>query len=58
MIQKHELIKDIAKTDAHVSNELTARQYNRFGKYTAQTAINKFGSWNKAKKIAGISPAD
>lgn len=49
-----DIIFDIAKADEQVEGNLTAREYDEIGDYNTDQARNRFGTWNEAKKTAGV----
>lgn len=52
-----ELIDDLLKTYNKLNKkgiQLTTRSYADYGKYSAWTIYNRFGTWNKALELAGI----
>lgn len=49
-----DIIFDIAKADEQVEGSLTAREYDNIGRYNSDQARNRFDTWNKAKKQAGV----
>lgn len=51
-----ELLQDLRDTDEKVDGDLTAKKYNENGKHSSATYHQRFGSWSKAKKKAGIAP--
>jgi hypothetical protein len=54
-IKDEVLISDLVRV-ANVRNnpKLTISEYEKFGKYTAETMRARFGSWNKAKQKANL----
>ena len=57
-ISDDELIADIRRAAKRMRGKLlTLRQYAQLGKYSKNTVINRFGSWNDALRIAGLESA-
>lgn len=55
-VSDEELIKDLKEVALKLGKDkVTIRQYETLGKYSGRTLINKFGSWNKSLKKAGLS---
>ncbi len=55
-IPEDELIKDILKVKNILNvDAVTIHKYNEFGKYSAGTMIQRFGTWNKALEKAGLT---
>ncbi len=54
---KEELIEDLIKV-SNVRKSLTIKEYNKLGKYNSLEFWRAFGTWTKAKKMAGISFMD
>jgi hypothetical protein len=50
------LLDDLRKVAAHLSkSSLTKDDYNSHGRFCAATMQNRFGSWNKALELSGLS---
>lgn len=53
-ISKEQVKSDLKKVSSEVDGNLTCEVYKKRGRYGYKTAIRRFGSWNKAKKAAGL----
>lgn len=54
-INDNELILDLKRVSSNLkNNSITRDEYNRHGKFHSATLEERFGSWIKAKKIAGL----
>ena len=59
-VSNEDLIKDLQKVHSSLQSsnkKLTFRIYNAFGKFSAQTIAERFGTWNRALQEAGIALA-
>lgn len=56
-IPDEELLNDIVHVAGIVnSSSLTKREYNKHGKYSSNTIERRFGGWNNALSLCGITP--
>ena len=54
-IKDEVLLADLLRVSNELSNQnITITDYERLGKFTAQTMHTRFGSWNKAKQKANL----
>lgn len=53
-VSNKELLDDLRKSNEKVDGSLTSREYDIVGNYALKLAQLRFGSWNNAKKAAGI----
>ena len=53
-VEDKELLDDLVRVYKMVHSNLTKKVYNEHGKYYSSTFEKRFGSWNKAKRKAGI----
>jgi len=52
---ERDIIIDITEKNREVEDSITQKEYHEIGDVGIQTVINRFGSWNEAKKVAGLS---
>jgi len=50
------LLTDIKRVQNKLNHVPSRTEYNEHGKFSRQLAINRFGSWPKAVKAAGLEP--
>jgi hypothetical protein len=54
-----ELLEDLASVARSLGSvKVNLRQYDNFGKYSHTTISRRFGSWNKALQLAGLSTSN
>ena len=52
-----DLIEDLKSVYLQIGKEkLSIKDYDLYGNFSSSTVSRKFGTWNKALNIAGISP--
>jgi hypothetical protein len=49
-----ELLEYLRHVALNFNGKITGNQYNTLGKFNAKTFTNRFGTWNKALKAAGL----
>lgn len=53
-IPEKELLNDIRRVGSIVSGDLTQSKYIKHGEYSHRVMYNRFGSWQKARSMAGL----
>ena len=54
-IESEELLRDMTETVRRLGKQaLSIKDYDEHGEYNSTTVMSRFGTWNKALKLAGI----
>lgn len=57
-VPDQELLDDLKAAQAKTDKPLTFRSYREHGRYSPSTVNDRFGSWNNALKLAGLTTYD
>ena len=53
-----ELIRDLSRVAADLGKSPTSDEYREYGTHSTTTFQNRFGTWNNAKRAAGLRRCD